>query len=334
MKKNLLEFLCCPDCQSDLTLDDLNSESGLKDISEGKLNCRCGNEFSIIRGIPRFVSSEHYAANFGFQWNIHKKTQFDTADNALSSEVFEQKTQWKLSEFSENEAVLDVGVGSGRFADVVQRTGATVIGVDISSAVEAAYESLGDKSNVHIVQADVFRLPFRHQRFDRVFSLGVLHHTPSTKEAFLGLPKLLKPGGQIAIWVYSAYSKNPHPGFNDFYRSITSRLPKRLLYAMCLLAGPLGAIRYYWNRVAPWGKGLLHMILPGILVHGFPKIANKLSARERILNTFDWYSPTYQFKHTYPEVSQWFEEAGLTDVCVFNPEVSVSGRQPWDAPSF
>ena len=31
-----------------------------------------------MRGVPRFVSSDGYASNFGFEWNLHNKTQLDT----------------------------------------------------------------------------------------------------------------------------------------------------------------------------------------------------------------------------------------------------------------
>src|SRR5439155_12711067 len=33
----------------------------------------------------------------------------------------------------------------------------------------------------------------------------------------------------------------------------------------------------------------------------------------RALDTFDWYSPQYQFKHSYPEVFAWFSKAGLVN---------------------
>ena len=50
-------------------------------------------------------------------------------------------------------------------------------------------------------------LPFRRGSFDLVFSIGVLHHTPSTEQAFRALVPLVKPGGEIAISVYAATMK-------------------------------------------------------------------------------------------------------------------------------
>lgn len=49
---------------------------------------------------------------------------------------------------------------------------------------------------------------------------------------------------------------------------------------------------------------------------------------EAILDTFDWYSPKYQWKHDWPEVEGWFGEAGLGDVTRNEFPVSFRGRKP------
>jgi hypothetical protein len=48
----------------------------------------------------------------------------------------------------------------------------------------------------------------------------------------------------------------------------------------------------------------------------------------RVLDTFDWYSPWYQSKHTYEEVFRWFENCGLEDLHVAELPVSVRGSKP------
>jgi hypothetical protein len=47
----------------------------------------------------------------------------------------------------------------------------------------------------------------------------------------------------------------------------------------------------------------------------------------RWLDTFDWYSPRYQWKHTYEEVERWFEEAGLHQIERGPFAVSVRGTR-------
>jgi hypothetical protein len=48
----------------------------------------------------------------------------------------------------------------------------------------------------------------------------------------------------------------------------------------------------------------------------------------RVLDTFDWYSPWYQSKHSYEEVFRWFESCGLEDLRVEREPISVNGRRP------
>jgi hypothetical protein len=46
-----------------------------------------------------------------------------------------------------------------------------------------------------------------------------------------------------------------------------------------------------------------------------------------VLDTFDWYSPRYQWKQTYPELQSWFEEAGLDEVQMLPRPVATRGRR-------
>jgi len=61
-----------------------------------------------------------------------------------------------------------------------------------------AAKNLADRPAT-VFQADVFKLPFAPQSFDYIYSMGGLHHTPDCEQALRGQPRLLKPGGRIAI---------------------------------------------------------------------------------------------------------------------------------------
>jgi hypothetical protein len=54
-------------------------------------------------------------------------------------------------------------------------------------------------------------------------------------------------------------------------------------------------------------------------------------AEIRVLDTFDWYSPKYQSKHTYEEVFRWFEDSGIKDLTVGELSIGVRGRKPASA---
>jgi hypothetical protein len=46
------------------------------------------------------------------------------------------------------------------------------------------------------------------------------------------------------------------------------------------------------------------------------------------MDTYDWYAPRYQWKHTHEEVRGWFEAAGFTDLRRNVEDVSFTGRRP------
>lgn len=306
MKPEFVEILTCPKCGSPLALADGDPPG---DIESGMLRCRRGHSFPIIGGIPRFVETELYVQNFGFEWTVHAGTQLDGASSDESEKAFREKTGF-TPEMLSGKRVLDVGCGMGRYTDVASRWGATVVGIDLSRAVEAAQRNVGRRRNVHIAQANIFELPFQDETFDFIFSLGVLHHTPNTKAAFDNLPRLLRTNGRIAIWLYSNYERwRP----SELYRRFTPRLPARLLHAMTYVAVPL----FYVNKIPVVGR-VTYWLLP---------ISRHPKPEWRVLDTFDWYSPKYQWKHTYEEVLPWFEQQGLTDIRALDTPVAVQGTK-------
>jgi SAM-dependent methyltransferase len=265
-----------------------------------------------VRGVPRFTDAETYVRNFSFEWTVHRRTQLDTAGSHESESTFSLKTGWSKVDL-DGKSVLDVGCGMGRFLDVASRWGGEAIGVDLSAAVDAAYENLGRRHNVHVIQADVFALPFASESLDCIYSIGVLHHTPDCRRAFEQLPPLLAPHGQLAVWVYNNYNV-VYDYTSQHYRRLTTRLPVRLLYALCYLAVPL----YYLYKIPVFGVLARHLV----------PISDHPKWRWRILDTFDWYSPRYQSKHSYYEVVQWFRQAGLAEVEILEYPISCRGRKP------
>ena len=257
-----------------------------------------GTKYPVVRGIPRFVGSDHYVRSFSFEWNTHSSTQLDCFRGDDSSErQFRQKTGFTPEELR-GKLVLDAGVGAGRYTDVVSRWGADVVGVDLSYAVEASQRNFADRSNVFIAQADIGALPFRPCSFDAIFSIGVLHHTPDTRAYFLKLVSLLKPGGTIAIWVYPR--EGDYIVRNTWIRFV-NKIPPYMFYEWC---------RWF----VPWAQRRLTNPWVGIIRRVFPFSTQGLGLENDILDTFDGYSPTFHGIHSPEEVKGWFREAGLTDI--------------------
>ena len=185
------------------------------------------------------------------------------------------------------------------------------MGVDLTTAVDAAYANIGRQERVHLVQADIFAMPFRPESFDLAYSIGVLHHTPDPRTAFGRVATMVKPAGGFAVYLYHGYGLRLVHTCSDLIRSVTTRLPVRLMLVLAALSIPL----YFLYRVPILGKAL--RIFCPISLHP--------NWRWRWLDTFDWYTPKYQWKFLYPEVIRWYRANGFLDVLVFDDLICMRG---------
>ena len=264
----------------------------------------------VVRGIPRFVESDHYAGSFSFQWTTYTDTQLDSRQGvALTEQDLVLKTGLTPEEVK-GRLVLDAGVGTGRHAELLASWGARVMGVDLSEAVETARDNLARFPNALVMQADIGALPFRPESFDFIYSIGVLHHTPDTRAYTEKLLRLLKPGGGFCLWVYP-----PKFERRGEWVPLVSRLPPKAFQAWCEwvidIARP--------NRGKPWVEAFIRQ---------FPFATHHPTAQRSVLALFDGYTPTYHWTHSPDEVAGWFREWGLEEVRKLEEPTAVRGRKP------
>jgi len=305
-----IDVLVCPSCKERLSLH-VASRLGVE-IVEGSLACGgCATRYPIRGGVPRFVPEGTYAQSFGSQWNWFRTVQLDSLNTTAASErALHATTGWSDDEYR-GRLLLDAGVGAGRFAEQAAAKGAQVFGVDLTTAIDAAYRNIGTHDNVHLIQADIFALPFRAHSFDLAYSIGVLHHTPDPPTAFARVAETVKSGGRFAVYLYARYGSS-HAA-SDLLRMVTTRLPLRMMWLLASIAIPL----YYLYRLPAIGKAL-RLALP---------ISMESNWRWRWLDTFDWYTPTFQWKYLYPEVYRWFRDAGFEDVELFDGPIRMSAQK-------
>lgn len=316
MREGLLDLLQCPACQSGLTL---RSARRLGDhVQSGTLSCRSGHDYAIREFLPVFAPPIGYMEAFSTLRQTsaaHLPTTGDLDVAALTLEEFIGQTQIDPEELR-GKLVLDAGCGGGRFTKLLAGHGARVVGLDLDGVgLRAARDELSGYEDVDFVQADLFNLPFRPGAFDCVYSLGVLHHTPDPRRAFLGLTSLLRAGGQIAVWVYPRSERTP---VSDWLRTVTTRMPPRSLYWLA------------WAVTASYGPLLriprLNRKLRGALYGA--RLPWHESGRWRVHSFLDWYGPTYQHKRSSEELEDWCVAAGLVDIARCPYASSIRGRAP------
>ena len=335
MKPRILKYLCCPKCGKGLKLKSGREVNG--EIKSGKLICGSGHNFLIIRFIPRFVSRSNFSsgkkqvqASFSEKWA--KWRQFNDWYKRFFEDWFMKKIGIAdkagfARYFSRKKMMLDAGTGLGTKVETMCRLSeGEVLGIDIAEgSVENAFRNTKKFSNAHIIQADLFNLPFKKGIFDFIVSDGVLHHTPDTRKAFLSLVPFLSKGGDIAIHVYKKIG--PIREFtDDFIRRYASKLTPEEVYKFCKPFTKLGKSLDEMNAEItvpedipvleikagryPLQRFIYYMI--------FQCFWNpNLSFRDNNLVNYDWFHPKYAWRHTPEEVKNWFKEAKLKKIRQF-----------------
>jgi len=324
MRESLLGYLMCPFCNGELKLEEVTKQDG-QSILEGSLKCvSCEASYNVQTGVPRFVLSEDYTSSFGFEWNAHARTQYDSyLGNTLSQERFWGETRWERN--LQGEVIVEAGCGSGRFTEHAAGTGAVVLSFDYSSAVDVNYSANGKLENVLIVQADIYRMPFKYRVADKLFCFGVLQHTSNPEKAFKVLLKYLKPGAQIAADIYAINWKTP---FKLYYllRPITKRISHKALY---------GFVRRYVELMWPLARQIAKFPYGSRLnraVFQIPDYTGRIPASDEhlrelaILDMFDTFSPYYDKPQFLSRVRRWFEDAGLENIDVHFGQNGIEAR--------
>lgn len=176
-------------------------------VAGDPLRCVEGHAFEVRNGLPRLVVETRADEKvkdltlatrqaFGDQW----VRSGDQARVTLADLYLHLPTGTDKSIFSG--LVLDAGCGMGRYTTLAATLGATAVGIDLSHAVDKAAATW---PNATFIQADISCAPFAPNSFDLVYSFGVLHHLPYPLAGFRACFDLVRPGGMLLAWVYSAH---------------------------------------------------------------------------------------------------------------------------------
>jgi SAM-dependent methyltransferase len=323
LKKSLLAYLICPSCEGalDLSVDKTEAE----EIIEGELRClSCSSSFPITAGIPRFANLDHVesekqetAANFGWQW------QHFTQEDERYAEQFLGWITPVTPDFFRDKVVLEGGCGKGRHTQLAARWGAReIIGIDLSAAVETAFAATRSLPNAHIVQADIYRLPFA-RKFDYAFSVGVLHHLPDPRGGFLSLASKVKPGGHISAWIYGAENNEWITRWvNPVRDRVTSRLDQRVLLQLSKLPAACMylATKLVYGPLNRSGSSLARYLF-------YNDYLNSLSSfgwREQHTIVFDHLVAPTAFYISREEVETWWRDIDARDV-----EIAWHNKNSW-----
>jgi len=327
VRLELINLLRCPKTGGKLILK--AAESLGEEIIAGILSTDDGNyRYHIKGGIPRFVNEDNYADNFGIQWNFFRQTQLDSYSGIpISSERFWRSTNWNASDLK-NKWVLDVGCGAGRFAEIALQSGAHVVALDYSSAVNACYENLSHYQNLHVIQGDIYHLPLSPGTFSYVYSLGVLQHTPNVEKAFQALPPMLLEGGRLCVdYYWRRFRSLVHVKY--LLRPVTTRVSQNTLFKIVQATTPYLLILSRLLGAIPVFGRFFQRLIPVADYKGIFPLSNNQLEEWAILDTFDNLAPKYDKPQTSKTVKNWMKMAGLVEIEVGHwGHLVVRGKKP------
>jgi SAM-dependent methyltransferase len=320
MHTDLLTLLICPECRGSLTLDAECTMAG-DHVERGTLRCTSGHGYPIVNRVPRFVQHELNADqartrdSFGYEWTkLYPEHGHSTPEWQAERDIFLEYTRSVPSDFK-GKLVLDGGCGNGRYAKLANDWGARVVAVDISDAVEIASANVADRPGVDVVQADLFKLPFRPDTFDAAYSVGVLHHTPDAKGAFMSIKALVKPGGWFGIFIHAQGNRVLY-FMNRTLRSWTSRASYKTTWNFSL-------------GLTAAGKVLEKIPMVGPMLYIMGRQVLFFSPDQH--NNFDHYSAGFASFHRKEEIRGWYgdwDDVAVRYAGVATESIYARGRRP------
>lgn len=249
--------------------------------------------------------AESTVDSFGWQWTWSSAMRSDADLRMRVAERF-----GLTPESFAGQCVLDAGAGAGDQSRYLVDHGATVVSVDLSSAIEVVARKLRMSSNWVGVQADITALPFAASQFDAVYCEGVIQHTRDSRRAVQELVRVSRPGGRILATHYVL--RTPATASHRVRRRLTSAyygfLRRRLgaldRYSLLLATGNLAALSYVpllGRVVTRTGTALRYDLMPDF--------------KTTWTNTFDyWGQHEFQRFATPEEFREYFTGTGSVDL--------------------
>jgi len=352
MRQILYQLLRCPKCLEKLEAKPFVESRDSKEVIEGLLNCGCGASYPIINTIPRMLCNafelfpdfvSRYRGRMGDRLDVgrinHPAKRFDILVSKTRESFGYQWTTFSemVCDFRENfwnylypatpdsfkgRLGLDVGCGFGRHIYHAASCGAEMVGMDLSRAIDATYQNTKQFPNVHLVQADIYALPFAAGTFDFVYSIGVLHHLPDPERGVKAIAPLLRPGGALYVWLYSS-TRRISNFLLEVVRFLTTRLPHPVVDGISFL----GALVDRYMLILPY-QLLRRMPLAGRLFERLTppriKLYSQYPFQVLYADWFDRLAAPIRFYYSEQQVQDILLRAGVVEV-----QTSPTGYYGW-----
>ena len=174
--------------------------------------------------------------DFGTEW---EEFQFDEHNNKILKKAWEQYFNiFPWDSISDQSTGFDMGCGTGRWAQFVAPRVGKLSCIDPSIAIDVAKKNLSNFQNVDYYKETSDSCSLEDGSQDFGYSLGVLHHIPSTQDGIHDCAKKLKTGAPFLLYLYYNFENKPFFyrtiwRISDLIRKIICKLPVKIKKFVC-----------------------------------------------------------------------------------------------------
>ena len=237
--------------------------------------------------------------DFGAQFT---KFQSEIDDYGAQIELLKSEVHpFKLDQIK-NKIIMEIGSGNGRvLSGLLKFSPRIVYAIEPSSAIEILKSNVISKK-VRFVHQKGEQIDY-FEKFDYVFSMGVIHHIPEHSKVIKNAYHALKPNGELVFWVYGREGNEIYLLIFNNLRRITRLLPDQFLLSFSKLLA-----------ITTYVYGLLCRLIKMPLKQYFIEKFNTYPFSYRTKIIFDQLNPSYSKYFQKSELATLLDGAGFKKI--------------------
>lgn len=206
-------------------------------------------------------------------------------------------------------STADIGSGTGRIVQMLLDLGAqSVLAIEPSSSFQYLQQNL-KSDRLHLLNERGEAIQQYPERFDLVFSIGVLHHISNPDPVVQAARESLKDGGKLVIWLYGREGNLPYLMLASILRSFTTSLSHQSLVSISQLLRPL--LDSY--------AGLCSDVRDWLPMHSYMRNhILRLSTEQREMTIYDQLNPAWAKYYSQKEAIDLLERNGFANVRTYH----------------
>lgn len=146
---------------------------------------------------------------------------YDLFENLYNKKVYRETGIQVAKLINKNDKVLECACGTGAISIYIAKKAKRLVATDYSvGMLRQAKKKLSSFPNVRLAKADITKLKYADNSFDKVVAGNVIHLLPDPEAALQELTRVCKPGGRLIIPTYINATKSTNKAAVRFLENL------------------------------------------------------------------------------------------------------------------